>query len=193
MARDLLNEGSEGKKEKRKSESAGAGSADDSIIDGMRMIDDEIRQLRERVAESKESELQSLAEFQEELSAAEKERNEWVKLLNLALAKRAPTLAESAVLKEERLTAMGKAAEAAKGAGVKNLESVEDELRATAKAIEEYEPLDITHRQPSAVQAEGMALREKERLLTEARRWLKKATIIQSLMEAKTKVESEPL
>ncbi|MDO8585320.1 MAG: hypothetical protein Q7R85_04365 [bacterium] len=84
LAEDMLNEDFGGKKEEQKSESAGAGRVEDAVIEGMRMIDDEIQRLQERVAEGKKSELQNLAEFSEELSVAKKERNEWGKLLKSA-------------------------------------------------------------------------------------------------------------
>lgn len=105
--------------------------------------------------------------------------------MTLAKKRQKPTPTETMALNEARLGALDKAAEAAKGAGVENLESVETELHATKKAIEDYEPLDIMRPQSSAVQAEGMALREKQRSLTEARFWFKKAMIIQALMETK--------
>ncbi|MDO8585322.1 MAG: hypothetical protein Q7R85_04375 [bacterium] len=84
---------------------------------------------------------------------------------------------------------MDKAVEVAQSAGVKNLEEVEVELRATETAIQEYEPMDIMRPQPSVVQGEGMVLREKQRLLAEARLWLKKAAIIQSLMEVRAETK----
>lgn len=180
LAEDLLNEPEEEKGPKV------SGSIEDDIKDGLKIVGDEIHESQMRVEESNGVKLSNADEFQKELNNAEREAGEWEKLLKLATEKRKPTVAEVAVLKEARLGALAKAAEAAKGAGVENLESVEAELRATEKAIEDYEPLDTIHAQSSAVQGEGMVLREKERLLTEARFWLKKAMIIQSVMETKT-------
>lgn len=188
LAEDLLKEPDEGKEKKPKA----PGRIEDDIIEGLKTIGDEIHELQLRAEESKEAKRENAAEFQKELADAEQESEEWKKLLNLATEKRKPTVAEAAVLKEERLAALGKASEAAKSAGVERLESIETELRATEKAIEDYEPLDTMHAQSPAIQAEGMALREKERLLREARLWLKKAMIIQALMEVKTETKSEP-
>lgn len=159
-----------------------SGHIEDDIIETLKIIDGEIHKLQLRVRESKDAKLQNAAEFQKELDDAKQEFKTWKKLLRLAVGKRKPTLAEAAALKEERLEALTKATEAAQSVGV-TLEEVPEALREAARAVFEREPLDISRMETTEFQSEGMKLRERERVLREADFWLKKATIIQALME----------
>ncbi len=175
LAADLLNE------EPEKKEPKTPGSIEDEILEGIQTVDGEVQQLKERADESKDANLGNRGEFREELSAAKRELKEWGKLLKLATEKRKPTVAEAAALNGARLDALSRAAEAAQSVGVKNLEEVEAALSETDSAMRSNglpESGEMRHE----FQGREAEIREKQRLLTEARLWLKKATIIQSLM-----------
>lgn len=189
LAEDLLNEEPEEQKEK---ESKAPGSIEDDIYDGIGWLYSEIKRLEQSVADSKRAKLENLAEFQEELSAAKRELyKEWGGLSKLFVERRTPTLAESAMLKEERLVALNKVAEAAKGAGVR-LEDIEAVLHETTTALRES-GLRRGGEARHEFQTREIALREKHRLLTEARFWLKKEAIIKSLLEEKRSAVGETM